>query len=421
MNDDTKAKTPVSVIIVFYTLGIVMLLPWNFFINAETYWQYKMRNVSLGEEWDDQNTTLTSLQVSFTPTLVIVSNTFCTIFLIVTSAIVRSVSEKVRMLGSLTLCLLAMVIITALTLVNTDSWQMTFFVVTMIIVALLNICAAVTQGSIYGLSGIFPSTCINSMYSGQAIAGVFSSLARIISLLLGDEPITSGLIFFAIADVFLVFSIIEYIFLTKMTYYAEMKSDSEKKEVLETQPEVKSNWASYLVVFKKLWLMGMTYGGTLFVTLMIYPAVVVYITSTSAESPWSEVFFQPTITFLLFNLADWVGRETPRWVPWPGPQGWMLHVVGAARLIFLPLLMLCHGTNKTFPTIFNNDAYYIIILFLFAFTNGHIGTLCLIYYPALVEADELEVGGAILAAMLGVGMVVGSLLSPALVALWGPH
>ncbi|KAK8745040.1 hypothetical protein OTU49_000417, partial [Cherax quadricarinatus] len=312
-------------------------------------------NVSLGEEWDDQNTTLTSLQVSFTPTLVIVSNTFCTIFLIVTSAIVRSVSEKVRMLGSLTLCLLAMVIITALTLVNTDSWQMTFFVVTMIIVALLN-----------------------SRWTGHS-------------------------------------------FLYGQTYYAEMKSDSEKKEVLETQPEVKSNWASYLVVFKKLWLMGMTYGGTLFVTLMIYPAVVVYITSTSAESPWSEVFFQPTITFLLFNLADWVGRETPRWVPWPGPQGWMLHVVGAARLIFLPLLMLCHGTNKTFPTIFNNDAYYIIILFLFAFTNGHIGTLCLIYYPALVEADELEVGGAILAAMLGVGMVVGSLLSPALVALWGPH
>lgn len=41
-------------------------------------------------------------------------------------------------------------------------------------------------------------------------------------------------------------------------------------------------------------------------------------------------------------------------------------------------------------------------------------------FHRLLESDELEVGGAIMAAMTGVGMVLGSLLSPALVALWGP-
>nr|XP_045585591.1 equilibrative nucleoside transporter 1-like isoform X2 [Procambarus clarkii] len=408
VQESTNKKTPVVVVATFYMLGVVTLLPWNFFINAETYWQYKLRNVSLGEDWESPDADLTPLQLSFTPTLVIVSNSFCTIFLIVTSAIVRRVGEGVRLVGSLAVSLAAMLVITFLTLVDTDT-----------------LFTAVLQGSSYGLAGVFPSTCINSMNSGQAIAGVFSSLARILSLLVGQEPVSCGLIFFGIADCFLLLSIVDYIYLTKTDYYSEVKNEcrSRSKEQEESggQPRDRSDWVFYLAVFKKLWLMGATYGGTLFVSLMIFPAVTVYVTSTLPESRWTEVFFQPTITFLLFNLGDWLGREAPRWVPWPGPRGWTLHVFGACRLVLLPLLMLCHGTNKTFPTVFNNDAYYIVFLFLLAFTNGHISTLALIYYPSLVDADELEVGGAIMAAMLGVGMVVGSLLSPALVALWGPQ
>ncbi|XP_053649194.1 equilibrative nucleoside transporter 3 isoform X2 [Cherax quadricarinatus] len=396
------------------------MLPWNFFITADMYWQYKLRNVSLGEEWDASDASLTPLQKSFMPTLVIVSNVFSVVFFIINSAVVKKVREGVRILGSLSLLMLAMILITIFTSVTTDSWQTTFFVITMIIVALLNMCTAVLQGSLYGLAGLFPSSCVSSVISGQAIAGVFSSLARIISLLVGEEPVTSALIFFTIADVFLVFTIVGYIFLTKGMYYMKVKKEVEKK-LLESPQEARSDYATYVAVLKKVWPMGTTLGGSLIVTLMIYPSVLVYITSTSPESRWTQIFFQPTITFLLFNLSDWCGRETPRWLKWPSERGWQLHVAALCRIIFLPLLMLCHGTNKTFPTIFANDAYYIPLLILFAFTGGHFGTLTLIYYPSRLESEEMDVGGAIMGALMGVGMVTGSLLSPAMVALWGPQ
>ncbi|XP_042209343.1 equilibrative nucleoside transporter 1-like isoform X2 [Homarus americanus] len=408
---------PLKVTVSFYMLGIVTLLPWNFFITADSYWQYKFRNVSLEDEWDDLDAGLTPLQVSFMPTLIIVSNIFATLFLVVNSFIVTRVSERVRLLGSLCVSFSAMLLTTIFTFTNTDAWQVNFYIITMVIVSLLNIFMAMIQGSSYGLAGMFPINCINSMNSGQAIAGVFCSLARILSLVVGDKPLISGLVFFSIADVFLLASIADYIYLTKMEIYAKIKNKAENTESTQV---AKSDWETYLVVFKKVWLMGTTYAGTLFVTLMIYPAVMVYVTSYMPESQWTKVYFQPTITFLVFNLGDLLGRETPRWIPWPGPEGWSLHILGAARLIFVPLLMLCHGDNKTFPTVFNHDSYYIILITLFAFTNGHVGTLTLIYYPGLLKSEELEVGGAIMAAMLGVGMVVGSLLSPGFVALWGP-
>ncbi|KAK7073048.1 hypothetical protein SK128_005811 [Halocaridina rubra] len=366
------------------------------------YWQYKLRNVTRGDDWDNDDSTLTTLQVTFTPTLVIISNVFCTVFLIVTTGIVKRVSEWARHVGSLALSLLAMIIITVLTFVNTDSFSV-----------------AVLQGSSYGLAGMFPASCMSGMISGQAVAGIFSSLAMIISLLVGGDDVTSALIFFVIADVFLVITIIGYIYLTKTTFYDQMKIEATKTDI-DGKQNTKNDWKSYLLVFKKVWLMGTTLGGTLFFTLMIYPAVLVYITSVYPTSQWTEVYFQPTITFLLFNIGDWAGREAPRLVKWPGPDGWLLHIFGAARVVFIPLLMLCHGENKTFPTVLDHDAYYIILLFFFAITNGYVGTLAMIYYPGLVEDDEIELAGTIMAALLGIGMVIGSLLSPAFVALWGP-
>ncbi|XP_064096774.1 equilibrative nucleoside transporter 1-like isoform X2 [Macrobrachium nipponense] len=442
---DNQSKVPFPVLVVFYAIGLASLLPWNFFITADGYWQYKLRNVSLGDDWNVGKANYTTLQITFTSTMVIISNVFCTVFLVVSSAIVNRVSEWMRHAGSLAVSLAAMIVVTVMTFINTDSWQLGFYIVTMIIVALLNMAVAVVQASSYGLAGMFPESCMSGLVSGQAISGIFSSVAMIVSLLVGGNDVISALIFFLVADVTLVLTIAGYIYLTKTKYYAEVKSAVVKGEVDKKQ-SIGNDWESYRTVLKKVWLMGLTCGGTLLFTLMIYPAVLVYVTSTLPDSRWTEVFFQPTITFLVFNIGDWLGREAPRLVKWspetpkrnevsgspylsrlhssvskkPGPDGWGLHIVGATRVIFIPLLMLCHGDNKTFPTLFDNDGYYVALLFLFAFTNGYVMTLALIYYPGLVLEEETELAGTIMGAILGIEMVIGSLLSPAFVMLWGP-
>ncbi|XP_068234827.1 equilibrative nucleoside transporter 1-like isoform X2 [Palaemon carinicauda] len=401
---ENQTKAPFLVLVIFYAIGIASLLPWNFFITPDGYWQYKLRNVSLGDDWNAGKTNYTALQVTFTPTLVIVSNVFCTVFLIIASAIVNRVSEWTRHVGSLLVSLVAMIAVTVMTFINTDS-----------------LAVAIVQASSYGLAGMFPESCMNGVVSGQAMSGVFSSLAMIISLLVGGSDVISAFIFFLVADVTLVLTIAGYIYLTKTNYYAEVKSAISKSEVDKTQSRpIGNDWVSYSTVLKKVWLMGLTCGSTLLFTLMIYPAVLVYVTSSLPESRWTEDFFQPTITYLVFNVGDWLGREAPRLVKWPGPEGMCLHIAGAARVVFIPLLMLCHGDNKTFPTLFDNDGYYVALLFLFAFTNGYIMSLTLIYYPSLVLEEETELAGTIMGAFIGVEMVIGSLLSPAFVALWGP-
>ncbi|XP_050696085.1 equilibrative nucleoside transporter 3-like isoform X4 [Eriocheir sinensis] len=378
METFTPSRVPVAVTLVFYMLGNAILLPWNFFITAETYWQYKLRNTTLddvsGDE-GDATAPLTPLQRSFTPTLVIVSNVFSTLFFFVTSAVVKRVSEGVRIYGSLGASLVAMLIITLLTFINTDEWQQGFYVITMVVVAVLSMCMAVTQGSGSGLAGLFPPSCMATLMSGQALAGVISSLARIFSLLAGEEPITSGLVFFAISDVFLVATLVSYWYLRRMNYYkgiknniASIKEGERKKNDDDDDRDGREGGG----------------GGK----------------KNKEESDW-RTYFRVFVK--------------------PGPKGWPLHVAGACRVVFIPLLMLCHGDNKTFPTVFDHDVYYIIFNLLFSMTNGYIITLTFIYYQTLVEEDELEMGGAIMVALVGVGLVAGSLISPGLVAWWGPQ
>lgn len=74
---------------------------------------------------------------------------------------------------------------------------------------------AVLQSSLFGLAGVFPMSCMSSLVSGQAISGVFSSLARIVSLLVAEEPVTSGFVYFTISDVFFLISIGCYVCLTR--------------------------------------------------------------------------------------------------------------------------------------------------------------------------------------------------------------
>ncbi|KAK3867927.1 hypothetical protein Pcinc_026654 [Petrolisthes cinctipes] len=425
-------KPPLGVSLVFYLLGNATLLPWNFLITAESYWQYKVRDVTLGDEWNSPNATLTSLQISFTPTLIIIANVCSTAFFIITSTLIWKISERVRIGWSLVVALLCMLLTTVLTLINSDSWQTLFFVITMVIVAFLNASIAVTLGSCCGLAGIFPDSCMTSWISGQALAGVLSSLARLVSLGVGGEamdPAISGLIYFLLADAFLSVTIAGYMALRKTSYYVKVKEEVEKAADTQNTQNThqqgsnrnRRDLRAYLAVLSKIWPMGTTQAITLAITISVFPAVVVYITSSLPdETRWTQVFYQPTITFLLFNVGDFMGREMSRLVKWPGPRGWLLHVLGVGRVVFVLLLLLCYGHNKTFPTLFYHDAYYIIINSLFSFTNGYIITLTYIYYTEFLDPCEYEMGGGIMVALSGIGVIIGSLVSPGLVKLWGP-
>ena len=49
----------------FMLMGMGTLLPWNFFITADSYWQYKFRNADDDEHWEQDPRT--RLQLLFGP------------------------------------------------------------------------------------------------------------------------------------------------------------------------------------------------------------------------------------------------------------------------------------------------------------------------------------------------------------------
>lgn len=65
----------------------------------------------------------------------------------------------------------------------------------------------------------------------------------------------------------------------------------------------------------------------------------------------------------------------------PSRDSILLPVAVLSRLIFIPLLMLCNVENSRLPIIFTHDAAFVAIMAVFAFSNGYLATLCMVYAP----------------------------------------
>ena len=53
-----------------------------------------------------------------------------------------------------------------------------------------------------------------------------------------------------------------------------------------------------------------------------------------------------------------------------------------SRIAFIPLFLLCNVQPRHhIPVVFDSDVAPMLIMVVFAFTNGYFGTLCMIYGP----------------------------------------
>lgn len=53
-----------------------------------------------------------------------------------------------------------------------------------------------------------------------------------------------------------------------------------------------------------------------------------------------------------------------------------------ARLVFVPLLLLCNvQPRKYLAVVFKHDAWFILFVAAFAFSNGYLASLCMCFGP----------------------------------------
>ncbi|XP_061229894.1 equilibrative nucleoside transporter 3 [Neopsephotus bourkii] len=425
--------------VIFFLLGVGSLLPWNFFITAKHYWMYKLQNCSdragpVGQQASD-------MQDFFESYISIASTVPSVLCLIGNFLLINKVPASVRILSSLFVMLAVFLVITVLVKVDTSAWTTRFFALTIGCVAIVSSASTVFTSSIFGLSSCFPMRNLQALISGQAMGGTISAVASLIDLAAAANVTDSALAYFLTADIFIVFCIMMYLLLPRLEYSRYYMSSQEESPSLATVPPDSSTEdeaepegttsTSFTAkstgipplrpILKKTALLGFCLFYIFFISIIIFPSLSSNIESVSKSSgsPWSTKYFAPLTSFLLYNFADWCGRQITAWIQMPGPKSKLLPTLVLLRTIFLPLFILSNYQPRAQiqMVVFNQDVYPVVFTALLGLSNGYLGTLVIIYGPKIVPKELAEAAGVVMTFYLMLGLAVGSAFSVLIVHL----
>uniref|UniRef100_A0A4W5NN23 Solute carrier family 29 member 1a n=1 Tax=Hucho hucho TaxID=62062 RepID=A0A4W5NN23_9TELE len=428
-----------AVWIIFFVLGLGTLLPWNFFMTATMYFTSRLKDPAVeGSANLTANATVVEadtrnvLESKFNNVMTLCAMVPLLIFTCLNSFIHQRIPQNLRIAGSLSVILLVF-LLTAV-LVKVDMSPLPFFCLTMIKIICINSFGAVLQGSLFGLAGMLPASYTAPIMSGQGLAGTFAAFSMICALASGSALQDSAFGYFITACVVVFLAILSYFALPKMEffqYYLEsngsrpsggdeenkmdlLKKDSpaQKRPVVSLTEEETRSTISVFAIFKRIWVMALSVCFVFTITIGTFPAVTVDVRSTVANGGAWDKYFIPVSCFLLFNVMDWAGRSLTAVCMWPGKDSVILPVMVGLRVVFVPLFMLCNVQPRNYlPVPFAHDAWYILIMIFFSFSNGYLASLCMCFGPKKVAQHEAETAGAIMAFFLSLGLALGAALS----------
>lgn len=406
--------------LIFYLLGITTMCPWNFFVTAEDYWMYKFRNVT-----ENCTTHLTPMQKSFTSDLTVTASISGTIFLILNATYGHLVSLKLKMIGSMFIILTLFIFTTCFVEVNTDDWQGQFFLLTLGTVVIINSLSATMSGGLFGIAGLFPSEYMTAVVSGQALGGIFTALAFIMALTFGASPKTTAFVYFSIGNAILIISIITYIIMSRTIYFRYYVHDkiNTSRTTSTIDNEFNENLDNLLndnifvpnlkLIFNKIYLYVVIECLVMATSLSVYPAVTVLVESENHGNghKWNDVYFLPVANYLAFNSGDYLGRILAGLWEAPKNNPDLILLFTILRFGFIPCFMLANQNHIFLPAYITSDITFIILILIFAISNGYLANIALINVPKIVNQHEKEMASSIMAASLSLGLAIGSCFS----------
>ncbi|KAM8938784.1 equilibrative nucleoside transporter 2 isoform 2-T2 [Pelodytes ibericus] len=441
------------VAVIFFILGLGTLLPWNFFITAIPYFQYRLSSVSPPPYLNTSENGTSSVQANssvdefnFNNWMTLLAQLPLLLCTLLNSFLYQCIPERIRIAGSM-LAILFLFIVTAV-LVRIEMSPQSFFDVTMATIWFINAFCAILQGSLFGLLALFPQRYSSMLLSGQGMAGTFAALAMLLSMSSGADHRITALGYFITPCVGTFISITCYLLLYRLEFanyhlsksntkssqnyeletntellnqgteqYANGETVGEKKAVLLLK-EAESGMVveekqkvSICTVLKKIWVMALTLVIGFAVTLSVFPAITANVRSKTENESWAK-FFNPVCCFLLFNIMDWIGRSLTSYTLWPGPDCKFLPLLACCRIVFIPLFMFCNIPNHYYLTVFfSSDAWFIIFMIVFSISNGYCIALPMCLAPKKVLPHESETTGALMTFFLALGLSLGAGLS----------
>ena len=141
--------------------------------------------------------------------------------------------------------------------------------------------------------------------------------------------------------------------------------------------------------------------------------------ASGSESRFAGDLWTPSL-FLLFNVFDLAGRAVASVAPRRAPSGRAVLVWALARCALVPPLLACNVVTSRpwlFPGWFRrSDAAPVCFVAALAFTNGHLGSVSVMWGPTFRPLGGRAEEGAALSFALTAGLGFGALASYALVA-----
>ena len=122
--------------------------------------------------------------------------------------------------------------------------------------------------------------------------------------------------------------------------------------------------------------------------------------NSSLSGDWSKFYFVAVCCFVVFNIADYVGKQLAVWIQKPGPSKWgqlSLLVSSILRIGFIPLFMFCNVSvnNRETNILIHSDAAYIVLMVLFGISNGYIGNIAMMFGPGTVKDPKYGVSAGV--------------------------
>ena len=391
----------------FYLLGMSTLLPWNFFISANSFWDYKFRHINATSSYGDDSKSI--LQVEFTSYLSICSNVPNAAFVIINAIYGQKICLNKRLIVSLSVIISLFCVISVLSMVDSDSWQRQFMGLVLLIVFFVNVCTAIFQGGSFGVAGKFPPAYMGGVMSGQAMGGIFPALVEVLVVAVRIQPKHIGLASFLVATAVLILALISIFSVKKNPYFLHFSHRSTEG----ASSSGGNGSGNSFVVFWKIWIYCLSVFLVFATTLSVFPALTVLI--ESKRYPDSR-YFTPLTSFVLFNVGDYIGRVFMSAFKLDkifGPK--FILTSSLIRILFIPLFMLCNaqpGHRTYLPIWIHSDVLYVILMVVFSLTNGFLGNLCMVKAPKVLEnADDQETAAMVMVACLVLGTAIGSFVS----------
>ncbi|KAL5239098.1 hypothetical protein ACI65C_006508 [Semiaphis heraclei] len=393
----------VYLILVLHGIGILM--PWNMFINAKSYFvDYKLGNDYLGQDLHYASIFMAYLTIgSQLPSLLFNwLNIFCPIGGKLTTRIVWSILTEV----------LCFVFTVALVMINTSQIPAIFFWSTLCSIVFLNMANGIYNSSVFGMAAKLPAKYIGAVVLGTNLSGTFTSIANIASISITPDAQTAAIYYFATALFVLLTCFNTYFALPLNRFYKYHELIYQQK--MENQDSKQSgevNNVPYWRIFKQTNSQLINVFFVFFVTLSIFPAVYSDIKMSSKDFLFGETYYTSVMCFLTFNVSALIGTYLSTLVSWPKPKWLFIPVV--LRVILIPLFLVCNyhpiGVTRIMPVVIENDYVFWALGAILGLSSGYYSSVAMMYIPGCVEPKYSGIAGMFGAAVLLTGICSGIL------------